>query len=61
MDEYIENLLQKETYCDILLPHFIKRLTLEENGKLEPRVSALEEELAGKPAGNPENEQDKGE
>jgi hypothetical protein len=42
------------------LPHFIKRLTLEENGKLEPRVSSLEEELAGKPTENPENLEDKG-
>lgn len=45
MDEYIDELLREERLCDIILPRIQKRHVLEENNELEPKVSALDEDL----------------
>ncbi|XP_075901610.1 pre-mRNA-splicing factor 38A [Nelusetta ayraudi] len=45
VDEFIDELLHGERVCDIILPRLQKRHVLEENEQLEPRVSALEEDL----------------
>ncbi|EGR33101.1 pre-mRNA splicing factor, putative [Ichthyophthirius multifiliis] len=45
MDEFVESLINQEVYIDTLLPHIIKRHILEETGKIQPRVSPLEELL----------------
>ncbi|XP_074643921.1 pre-mRNA-splicing factor 38A-like [Tubulanus polymorphus] len=45
MDEYIDDLLHEERNCDVILPRIQKRNVLEENNELEPRVSALEEDM----------------
>jgi len=45
MDELIDQLLREERVCDIQLPRLQKRQVLEEANQLEPRVSALEEDL----------------
>lgn len=45
MDEYIDELLRSDRVCDIILPRVQKRLILEENNELEPKVSALDDDL----------------
>lgn len=45
MDEFIDNLLRLERFCDVQLPRLQKRQTLEEVGELQPYVSALDEDL----------------
>ncbi|XP_077500718.1 pre-mRNA processing factor 38 [Amblyomma americanum] len=45
MDEFIDELLREERVADIILPRIQKRQVLEENGELDPRVSALEDDL----------------
>uniref|UniRef100_A0A182IZU4 Pre-mRNA-splicing factor 38 n=1 Tax=Anopheles atroparvus TaxID=41427 RepID=A0A182IZU4_ANOAO len=45
MDEFIDELLREERVCDIILPRIQKRHVLEENNELEPKVSALEDDL----------------
>ncbi|XP_033107311.1 pre-mRNA-splicing factor 38A-like [Anneissia japonica] len=45
IDEFIDELLHEERVCSIILPRIQKRHILEEAEKLEPRVSALEEDL----------------
>jgi len=45
MDEFIDNLLREDTYCSIQLPRLQKREVLEAAAELDPRVSALEEDL----------------
>ncbi|XP_005099021.1 pre-mRNA-splicing factor 38A [Aplysia californica] len=45
MDEYIDELLREERICDIILPRVQKRYVLEETNVLEPRVSAVEEDI----------------
>ncbi len=41
MDEFIDHLLRDEIYCEVTLPRISKRHVLEEEGLLDPRVSAL--------------------
>ena len=41
MDEFIDNLLRDEAFCDVTLPRISKRHVLEEEGVLEPYESAL--------------------
>jgi pre-mRNA-splicing factor 38A len=41
MDEFIDNLLRDELFCDVTLPRISKRHVLEEEGVLEPYQSAL--------------------
>lgn len=45
MDEFIDELLREERACDIILPRIQKRHVLEENNELEPKVSALDDDL----------------
>lgn len=45
MDEFIDELLREERSCDIILPRIQKRHVLEENNELEPKVSALDDDL----------------
>ncbi|XP_015911606.1 pre-mRNA-splicing factor 38A [Parasteatoda tepidariorum] len=45
MDEFIDELLHEERLCDVILPRIQKRHVLEENNELEPRISALEDDL----------------
>ncbi|XP_069126313.1 pre-mRNA-splicing factor 38A-like [Argopecten irradians] len=45
MDEFIDELLREERVCDIILPRIQKRTVMEESNSLDPRVSALEEDL----------------
>ncbi|XP_037065907.1 pre-mRNA-splicing factor 38A-like [Peromyscus leucopus] len=45
VDEFIDELLHSERVCDIILPRLQKRYVLEEAEQLEPRVSALEEDM----------------
>eukprot|EP01101_Sappina_pedata_P000722 TRINITY_DN10914_c0_g1_i1.p1 TRINITY_DN10914_c0_g1~~TRINITY_DN10914_c0_g1_i1.p1 ORF type:complete len:347 (-),score=95.79 TRINITY_DN10914_c0_g1_i1:78-1118(-) len=44
IDEFIDELLTDESCCDTALPRLPKRLTLEQAGQLEPRVSALDDD-----------------
>nr|CAG4651342.1 EOG090X0DXI [Simocephalus serrulatus] len=45
MDDLIDKLLREERYCDVILPRLQKRQVLEEANEIEPRVSALEEDM----------------
>ncbi|XP_029283072.1 pre-mRNA-splicing factor 38A-like [Cottoperca gobio] len=45
VDEFIDELLHSERMCDIILPRLQKRHVLEEAEMLDPRISALEEDL----------------
>lgn len=45
MDEYIDELLRNDRVCDIILPRIQKRFILEENNELEPKISALDDDL----------------
>uniref|UniRef100_A0A8C5D859 Pre-mRNA-splicing factor 38A n=1 Tax=Gouania willdenowi TaxID=441366 RepID=A0A8C5D859_GOUWI len=45
VDEFIDELLHAERVCDIILPRLQKRQVLEEGEMLDPRISALEEDL----------------
>ncbi|OXU16573.1 hypothetical protein TSAR_000257 [Trichomalopsis sarcophagae] len=45
VDEFIDDLLRAERCCDIILPRIQKRHVLEENNELEPRISALEDDI----------------
>ncbi|XP_077354545.1 pre-mRNA-splicing factor 38A isoform X1 [Festucalex cinctus] len=45
VDEFVHELLHSERMCDIILPRLQKRQVLEEAEMLEPRVSALDDDL----------------
>lgn len=45
MDEFIDQLLREDRVCNIILPRIQKRHILEENNELEPKVSALDDDL----------------
>ncbi|KAI9473742.1 MAG: Pre-mRNA-splicing factor 38 [Benjaminiella poitrasii] len=45
MDSFIDDLLRESRVCDIILPHLTNRYILEQNDELEPRESALEDDL----------------
>ncbi|XP_055315497.1 pre-mRNA-splicing factor 38 [Sitodiplosis mosellana] len=45
MDEFIDQLLRDDRVCDIIMPRVQKRHILEENNELEPKVSALDDDL----------------
>uniref|UniRef100_A0A914HC58 Pre-mRNA-splicing factor 38 n=1 Tax=Globodera rostochiensis TaxID=31243 RepID=A0A914HC58_GLORO len=45
MDEFIDNLLREDHYCDVQLPRLQKRQALEEKDQLELYASALDEDL----------------
>ena len=45
MDEFIDNLLREERYCEIILPRIQKRWVHESNTELDARVSLLDDDL----------------
>lgn len=45
MDEFIDSILHEERVCDVMLPRIQKRYILEDLEELEPRISALEDDL----------------
>ncbi|XP_037084881.1 pre-mRNA-splicing factor 38A-like [Pollicipes pollicipes] len=45
MDEFVDQLLREERMCDVILPRIQRRQVHEENNELEPRVSALDDDL----------------
>nr|CAB3265187.1 pre-mRNA-splicing factor 38A-like [Phallusia mammillata] len=45
IDEFVDNLLREERECDVILPRLQKRQIMEETEKLEPRISALDDDL----------------
>uniref|UniRef100_A0A914KW40 Pre-mRNA-splicing factor 38 n=1 Tax=Meloidogyne incognita TaxID=6306 RepID=A0A914KW40_MELIC len=45
MDDFIDNLMREDHYCDIQLPRLQKRQALEETDQLEVYQSALDEDL----------------
>lgn len=45
MDEFVDELLREERLCDIILPRIQKRHVLEENNEIDPKISALEDDL----------------
>mmetsp|Transcript_9940 Transcript_9940/g.11032 ORF Transcript_9940/g.11032 Transcript_9940/m.11032 type:complete len:388 (+) Transcript_9940:41-1204(+) len=47
VDEFVDSLLTEERVCDSILPRLMRRITLEDKGQLEQRISGLEEELRG--------------
>jgi len=48
IDEFVDQLLNDERVCDIILPRISKRAVLEENGELAQRQSRLLDALEGK-------------
>lgn len=54
VDVFIDELLHAERVCDVILPHLLPRRALEEDGRLEPRMSILEEELQSDSESNEE-------
>jgi len=48
MDEFVDQLLNEERVCDIILPRIPKRAVLEENGELVPRQSSLLDAMEGR-------------
>jgi pre-mRNA-splicing factor 38A len=48
IDEFVDQLLNEERVCDIILPRIPKREVLEENGELTPRQSRLLDAMEGK-------------
>ncbi|VDO76674.1 unnamed protein product, partial [Haemonchus placei] len=59
MDEFIDNLLREERYCDIQLPRLQKRQALEDAGELEPYRSILDEDLDALSASDSEDERER--
>ncbi|KAM7031704.1 pre-mRNA-splicing factor 38A-like [Passerculus sandwichensis] len=58
VDEFIDELLHGERVCDIILPRLQKWHVLEEAEQLEPRVSALEEDMDDVESSEEEEEED---
>ncbi|NXM47162.1 PR38A factor, partial [Gymnorhina tibicen] len=58
VDEFIDELLHEERVCDIILPRLQKRYILEGAEQLEPRVSALEEDMDDVESSEEEEEED---
>jgi len=48
IDEFVDQLLNEERVCDIILPRIPKRGVLEENGEIAPRQSRLLDAMEGK-------------
>ena len=48
IDEFVDELLNEERVCDLILPRIPKRDVLEENGELAPRQSRLLAAMEGK-------------
>uniref|UniRef100_A0A3P9IJK5 Pre-mRNA-splicing factor 38B n=1 Tax=Oryzias latipes TaxID=8090 RepID=A0A3P9IJK5_ORYLA len=58
VDEFIDELLHAERVCDIILPRLQRRQVLEEAEMLDPRVSALEEDLDEVESSEEDDEED---
>ncbi|NXB02902.1 PR38A factor, partial [Cnemophilus loriae] len=58
VDEFIDELLHEERVCDVILPRLQKRYVLEGAEQLEPRVSALEEDMDDVESSEEEEEED---
>ncbi|EHB03647.1 Pre-mRNA-splicing factor 38A [Heterocephalus glaber] len=58
VDDFIDVLLHSETVCEIILPRLQKRYVLQEAEQLEPRVSALEEDMEDVESSEEEEEDD---
>lgn len=52
VDEFVDELLNNERVCDIIMPRIPKREVLEENGELTPRKSHLLDAMEGKDKDN---------
>ena len=52
MDEFVSTLIREEECFSIILPRIPKRFLLEQQGVLEPRMSALEIDLQQNPEGD---------
>jgi len=61
MDEFIDNLLRLERYCDVILPRLQKREVLEEANDIAPRVSILEDDLDEMASDSEDEEEEEGE
>lgn len=61
MDEFIDNLLRLERYCDVILPRLQKREVLEEANDIAPRVSILEDDLDEMASDSEDDEEEEGE
>ena len=48
MDEFVDELLNEERVCDIILPRITKRDVLEDTGEIGPRKSRLLDAMEGK-------------
>ncbi|KAL4249572.1 Pre-mRNA-splicing factor 38 [Abortiporus biennis] len=48
MDEFVDQLLNEERVCDIILPRLTKRDVLEDNGEIGPRKSRLLDAMEGR-------------
>ncbi|NWW66441.1 PR38A factor, partial [Ifrita kowaldi] len=58
VDEFIDELLHEERVCDIILPRLQKWYILEGAEQLEPRVGALEEDMADVESSEEEEKED---
>ncbi|KAE8610217.1 hypothetical protein XENTR_v10012048 [Xenopus tropicalis] len=58
VDEFIDQLLHEERVCDVILPRLQKRFVLEETEQLDPRVSALEEDMDDVESSEEEEDED---
>ena len=56
MDEFIDELLREERACDCILPRIQKRMVLEDNNDLDPRVSALDDDMEDMESSDEEGE-----
>ena len=56
MDEFIDELLREERVCDCILPRIQKRMVLEDNNDLDPRVSALDDDMEDMESSDEEGE-----
>ncbi len=59
VDEFVDELLREDRACDIILPRIQKRNILEQTEQLEPRVSALEEDLSDVESEEEEEEEER--
>ncbi|KAA1478588.1 PRP38-domain-containing protein [Dentipellis sp. KUC8613] len=60
IDEFVDQLLNEERVCDIILPRIAKREILEENGEVGPRKSCLLDAMEGKSEHGSERSENRG-
>lgn len=59
IDEFVDELLRDDRVCDVILPRIQKRHLLESGNQLEPRRSALEDDLDELESEEDEEEEEK--